>query len=275
MVKDPSECKMCGQLFAAIEKTIASGKYPKWGSEIPEFYNNITNSIVHAAKSNRTDKTLLVGITGLAGSGKDTATNLVNRLEHCVKYFDDHMITPKVCPGCNLTSIANTLHQTSVVNLSFATPLKKIAMIVGFTMQQLYDPELKNKVDDFWKISPRQFLQMCGTEMFRNVWRDDVWVEIMRKQIRTIDKNVSSERVVIFVPDVRFPNEAQMIREEGGIVVRINRPGVATMDHASENQVATLPVDLEIVNDCEDADMWSTKFSIELFNFLNIWLFRA
>ena len=259
------DCKMCGQLFEAVEQVVASDKFISWSDRsIPWFYRRTAEGLVKAASNSKTGKILLVGITGLAGSGKDTATNLVNRLEPCVRFFDKHGVNTSPSKDTSPVKTLKLLKQITPKNLSFATPLKKIAVAVGFTLQQVFDPKLKNKVDEFWGITPRQFLQMCGTEMFRNVWRDDVWVEIARKEIRTFTKSNARNYGVMFIPDVRFPNEAQMIKEEGGIVVRITRAGVRTMNHASENQVKTLPVDLEITNDCESASMWSAKFTIKL-----------
>lgn len=50
--------------------------------------------------------------------------------------------------------------------------------------------------------------------------------------------------------DVRFENEAQWIRDNGGVVVHIQRPGAATVSaHASEAGVAIAEGDVLVVND--------------------------
>ena len=69
---------------------------------------------------------------------------------------------------------------------------------------------------------------------------------------------------IVFIPDVRFPNEAEMIKEEGGIVVRVSRPGTIEMNHDSENQIKTLEVDLDLVNDCKTPEAWTVRFTSEL-----------
>lgn len=175
---------------------------------------------------------LVVGLLGHAGVGKDSATSY----------------------------LVDTVDAEAI---SFAAPLKRIASIVGFSKSQLTDRTLKETPDEFWGISPRQFLQMCGTEMFRKVWREDVWVEMARKTIR----DLKPYGHVIFITDVRFPNEAQMIKDEGGIIVRIERPDnphAINAQHASESQVDSIPYDMNVLNTCGSAEEWSWKFSKEL-----------
>lgn len=179
---------------------------------------------------------LIVGLLGRAGAGKDSAT------EYLVDTVDAEVI-------------------------SFATPLKKIASVMGFSKSQLTDRTLKETPDKFWGISPRQFLQMCGTEMFRKVWREDVWVEMARKTIC----DLRPYGRVIFITDVRFPNEAKMIQDEGGIIVKVvrpNNPFAINAQHASESQVDSIPYDVSIENTCGSAEEWSWKFTKELIRYI-------
>lgn len=57
--------------------------------------------------------------------------------------------------------------------------------------------------------SPRTILQRLGTEWGRQVW-DEVWLEAVR---RTVSANLSARYVI---PDCRFPNEAQYLKEKLG-----------------------------------------------------------
>lgn len=70
-------------------------------------------------------------------------------------------------------------------------------------------------------MSVRQFLQRYGTEAHRDIegFGEDVWVEIARARIED-----RLPRVV--VTDVRFDNEAALIREFGGLIVEVYRPQV-------------------------------------------------
>ena len=52
------------------------------------------------------------------------------------------------------------------------------------------------------------------------------------------------------VTDVRFRNEADAIRARGGVVVRINRPGIeAPNDHISEHDLDGYAFDYFVDND--------------------------
>jgi len=77
----------------------------------------------------------------------------------------------------------------------------------------------KNKDD---KISNREILQIVGTEIFRDCFRPTFWVDLLKQkldEITLIEDNVG----LIFITDVRFENEIQMIKEMGGKTVRIIR----------------------------------------------------
>lgn len=270
LIQRDSECKMCEELFSAIRQIIIDPKFLTWSNcSIPWFYRRTIDGLINICKSSKSGKLAIVGITGLAGSGKDTATNLAHRLEPCLKFFDKTGINEAPMPDTNISTTISKIRQFTTINLPFAAPLKKIAVNVGFTLQQVFDPKLKNEVDEFWGITPRQFLQMCGTEMFRKVWRDDVWVKVAEKQIKQLSETLVTDYGIIFVTDVRFPNEAQMIKDLGGHVIRINRPGVQMMNHASENQIKDLPVDAEFINDCSTGARWSVKFLVELVKHFN------
>jgi len=71
-------------------------------------------------------------------------------------------------------------------------------------------------------------LQVLGTDVGRKLIHQDIWVWHLFNQMNM------GERIVI--PDVRFPNEAKMIEEQGGEVWRINRANHhAVNDHVSEH----------------------------------------
>jgi hypothetical protein len=87
----------------------------------------------------------------------------------------------------------------------------------------------------------RWLLQRIGTEAGRDIHGQDCWVNIARRKIEATSKNV-------VVTDVRFPNEVAMIRDLGGEIIRVDRPGVGPVnDHPAEHQ----PIESEhtIIND--------------------------
>jgi hypothetical protein len=121
------------------------------------------------------------------------------------------------------------------VEVAFADALKAACRIIfGLTHAQLYGED-KDREDAFWRDTPRNILQLVGTECLRRGYRDDVWVKALQ---RGIEANPGRDYVV---SDMRFQNEAAAIETWGGKLVRIMRPDapqIATGNHASELALA-------------------------------------
>ena len=115
-------------------------------------------------------------ISGCKRSGKDTVAN--------------HLI--KMIP--NSTKV------------SFADPLREICSIAfGFTPED-YGDDFKEVVVPEWNMSPRDALIKVGTELFRKQVDKDIWVKA------TIRKMKESKADYIFVTDVRFHNEMELVK---------------------------------------------------------------
>lgn len=146
----------------------------------------------------------LIGISGLAHTGKDTLANFLKE------------------------------KRKEIVIESFATPIKEIMVnYFGFTREQVYDQKLKEIEDKFWNITPRKLMQLIGTEMFRKNFRCDVWVKVFEKKILNNPNNF------FVVADVRFNNEAEMVIRNNGIVIKIlrNSDNVVNVSHESEKGI--------------------------------------
>ncbi|MCK4623058.1 MAG: hypothetical protein KAT62_12680 [Desulfuromonadales bacterium] len=82
-------------------------------------------------------------------------------------------------------------------------------------------------------ISVRRILQWWGTE-YRRAQDPDYWTKAWAKKLTGYDLN----RVHILIDDVRFMNEVHTIKGQGGITIKIERPGFAvTGNHASETSL--------------------------------------
>lgn len=157
----------------------------------------------------------IIGITGKAFSGKDASAKILKERLEDVDIF------------------------------SFAQPLKESCRtLFGFTEDQLYDPKIKEMVEPSWGKSPRQILQWLGTDILRNKIGEDFFLKLMKKRIE------SSSKKYIIIPDVRFDNEALFIKELGGIVIKIERPGANTTQHSDHITEKGIEIfDKLIVND--------------------------
>lgn len=160
----------------------------------------------------------LLGLTGLAGSGKDAVAKHL---------FCKH--------GWSRTA--------------FADPLKQAAThIFGLSINDFYDREKKEQVNDYWNISPREMLQYLGTEAVRGTFGEDVWVRRWHLSY-TIIKDTDN----VVVTDVRTPTEADWLRRQGGKIVEVRRPGAglsgASGRHVSESGLTAEWIDGVIHND--------------------------
>jgi hypothetical protein len=114
--------------------------------------------------------------------------------------------------------------------------------------------------DDFEELMQRAYTEE-GKEEFRlgwqwwgtDIWRlrdPERWIKFMQAQL---EADAAAGVDVAFVPDMRFPNEADLVKEMGGYNVRIIRPGLDDGDgHASEHALDNYQGwDSKILNDAD------------------------
>ena len=150
-------------------------------------------------------------------------------------------------PGCGKTTVADLLIEHRRV--SFAAPLKEAVSnmlhelgLPGFNYAYIDKEAIVPEVG----VSARHMMQTLGTEWGRSCIHPDFWVMIARAKTQRI---MADGRSVV-IDDVRFPNEAAMIRDLGGELWRIDRPGVSySGSHESEGGLEDITPDRVIVND--------------------------
>ena len=190
-----------------------------------------------------TEYPTIIGITGRAGSGKSRAGDWFLRNHHqCTK-------------------------------LSFARPLKRMLLeLIRDSIPKKWhvdpsdyinDPVLKNEPIPFLgNYTGRKLMQTLGTEWGRTAIHPDFWVGIAAGKIeRTLGVSFAKSEAVkikIIFDDLRFANEAEVIRAYGGTVIRIERPGQADpviSTHASE--AFDFAADIPISNDGTLEDLYA------------------
>jgi len=128
--------------------------------------------------------------------------------------------------------------------LSFAFPIRKMLMELGLTMDDLTlhkeepHPILGGK-------TPRWAMQSLGTQWGRDLLTPELWVNAARHRVKMF-QDIGATPVF---DDCRFDNEARMIRELGGLVIEITRPGLIRGTHESERGVSCDLVNFTISND--------------------------
>ena len=133
-----------------------------------------------------------------------------------------------------------TQHQ--FIRRPFARSLKTMLMAIGLAPSHV-DGDLKNEPCDLLcGMTPRRCMQLLGTEFGRGMISPELWTNLWK-----ID--VARTGMPVVADDVRFANEAAAVRERGGIVVRIDRPGAKPApEHSSENEMDTIRPDALIRN---------------------------
>src|ERR1035437_1428336 len=142
--------------------------------------------------------------------------------------------------GSGKSAAAAILVQHGFMRQRFAQPLKDMLKAAGLTDEHC-DGNLKEQPCDLLGgKSPRHAMQTLGTGWGRDMIHPDLWIILWRARA------IKSPLVV--VDDVRFHNEAAAIRDLGGVIWRVNRPGYGGDGHVSESYIAGLFADHEIDN---------------------------
>lgn len=161
----------------------------------------------------------LLGITGKARAGKDTAA----------LYF---------------------LRHHGYCRAAFAEPLKDMA--AALTMDPLgyfHHDEFKEQEVPWLGMTRRRVMQIIGNDALKPHFGNDIWSRHMEQRL---DGELAEEHGVV-ISDVRFDAEAQMITRRGGFILEIRRDGAAlTGDaaaHASEQGINPDIIDFSVDND--------------------------
>jgi len=175
------------------------------------------------------------------------------------------------------STVAKVFESKGYKRVSYAGPLKEIvSKTFGIPMFYFTDPEAKEKAqisltlnggavlsllkvaEDYYPIkmdqkanamlkacdilctTPRQLLQVVGTEVFRNTVDQDYWLKAFKA---SLNPNLN-----YICDDARFENEVDLIKSMGGKIIAIDSPGLNSNDtHASE-QLPITGYDYKILN---------------------------
>lgn len=169
---------------------------------------------------------MIIGLTGLKGSGKDTVA-------------------------------AYLIKQHGFERRAFADPLKKsVAALLKIPYHEVDIMKNDNAIeisleapmpDSLGVVSRftfREFLQRYGTEAHRDVFGEDFWVD------HCLPMGHYYPNKKIAITDVRFESEAKRVRLLEGSIVYVDRPGLGTEDqHRSEAGLPGKYIDYVLVND--------------------------
>jgi hypothetical protein len=148
---------------------------------------------------------MIIGLSGYAQVGKDTVANYL-------------------------------VEKYGFVKVSFADPIREALYKLDpkIRMEESVGVSLAHAVDSMgwesvkkYSVDARELLQRLGTEVGREMFGKDFWVN------QGLLRAKEHENVVF--ADTRFVNEAEAIKNHGGQVWRITKPGHAPVNsHSSE-----------------------------------------
>ena len=163
---------------------------------------------------------MIIGLSGYAQSGKDTIANhLVEHYGFTRIAFADgirdalYTLNPRLTdvpdlPGISLASAVNGLGWDLLKRVSAQT---------------------------------RELLQRFGTEVARDMWDTNFWVNLALRRAVNLDK--------VVITDVRFPNELEAILKLRGSVWRVIKPEIGAVNrHSSETALDHYQFDKLILN---------------------------
>lgn len=160
----------------------------------------------------------LIAITGHKGSGKDTAAAAL--------------------VGYRNLKMAGTLK-------GMLAALYTLAGVPVTIIHEKIEGSLKEvPCDVLGGKTPREAMITLGTE-----WRDlidrDLWSRIWFNQVCPL----LQRGIPVVCTDIRFKHEADQIRALGGLIIRVERPGLEVdLSHKSESEMLEIEADVVIIN---------------------------
>lgn len=203
---------------------------------------------------------MIIGISGYSGSGKDLVGTIIQEISlnkwHIKKWAGKLKTIASILTGIPVENFEDQEFKKTLLGPEWGTvkdiPLNSVPVFADIQFNSL--------------MTVRDFLQKLGTEAIRDSLHENTWVnatmidykkessECGISKIGTIVNCVDYPNWII--TDTRFPNEAEAIKKAGGIVIRINRPGVQPINpHPSETSLDDWSFDAVINNDGDVSDI--------------------
>ena len=139
----------------------------------------------------------VIGVSGFAGSGKDSFANI----------FVEKYGYTKISMADSIKDMLSVVFGWDREMLQGATPESRL---------------WRETPDEFWSsvleypFTPRKAMTTIGTNLFRVHFHKDIWVQSVKKKILDVGTNV-------IIPDLRFGNEIEMMRDIGACLFEIER----------------------------------------------------
>lgn len=222
---------------------------------------------------------MIIGINGKINSGKDTVGNLIKDI-NCENNWEIKKFAAKLKETASLL--------TGIPVEKFEDQDFKNTFLDDHWNKEVFENKTSldkdNKAYNKSIVKPmtvRELLQILGTEAMRSNLHPDTWVNaLMCYYIKSDDKLIRTTEDLLkeweleeweegsfpnwIITDMRFPNEMQAIKANGGITIKVVRPCLKCegngyhklscseqyqKQHESETALDNVTFDYEIIND--------------------------
>jgi hypothetical protein len=180
----------------------------------------------------RNNQPIIIGISGKIGSGKDTLADLIIK------------------------------NDPAFIKVSYASKLKKVGAFLTGTEESLwFTQEGKNVSLPEWGMTIGQFQQKLGTEAIRNGLHNEAWILALFADLKENSKWI--------IPDMRFPNELEAVKQKGGFTIRINGDPAKVRANSTRDLTHLSEIALDNATDF-DFVYTNDKTLVELENFAKL-----
>lgn len=98
------------------------------------------------------------------------------------------------------------------------------------------------------KVLHRALYQWIGARLIDEVdvgEGSDIWVHVLEKRIKTLQERGYT---LVTVGGTRYPHQQEMIRQNGGLIIHVQRPGITEDDDVTEQAGARKLADIMVYN---------------------------
>ena len=174
------------------------------------------------------NKFSIIGLVGRAGAGKDTVASILAESQGHIRIAFADALRQEIAHSFKIDMrVMDDRYEKERIS-----PYIRIARCDD----QKFIERMQELGHDIYKFrSPREILRWWGTEYRRQICAESYWLDRMED---TIDSLMRTGTRKIVITDVRFINEAELVKAHYGQIWRIRRSSADLInpDHISESE---------------------------------------
>ncbi|MEO5627597.1 MAG: hypothetical protein ABIQ89_01775 [Candidatus Saccharimonadales bacterium] len=223
---------------------------------------------------------VIIGITGAIGHGKTTFGQALQSLEtHATHYDSSQIITDLAQAWLQTTSGLPEPDDIKAINgwLRKVVPIinRTYGLNCNFSQIEIKVEDIKSNPADYQKLfaflkqpsvdfsipgdtakeTYRTLLQWMGGYFVKKI-DSGIWYNYIASQIR---RDHEDGIILCTVGGLRYPKDAEILRNAGGIIISIERPnyGETDVNDITERERQNIKVDSHVINDGDLGDLQS------------------